>query len=150
MSILKPQKNVALYVDDDADDLLLVKESFAKYATEMDLLTFNDGRTALSYLNNLSAIDPTPCLMILDINMPLMNGKEVLEQIRNVDRYKKTPIIMFSTSTNPADKLFAQQFDAGYVPKPINTTQLDNIAQLFIDYCSDDVKKRIENYLSIW
>ena len=89
-------RNVILYADDDQDDLMLVKDAFNRYSTNIEVVTVENGSEALSYLNNLSEIDPVPCLIILDINMPLLNGKEALKEIRVMERFKHTPVVLFS------------------------------------------------------
>ena len=136
-------KAVVLYADDDNDDLQLLKDAFSQYSKEVDLVTALDGRQALSFLENLPETAPEPCLIILDINMPKINGKEVLVRIRQLERFKEIPVILFTTSTYPVDKEFARKYDAGFLTKPIDITQLERIADTFIEYCTDEIKKKI-------
>ena len=84
MTQVVPRKNIVLYADDDEDDLLLVKDSLSKYSN-VEVVTAQDGLEALSYLRNLSAADPLPCLIILDVNMPQLNGKQVLKDIKSMN-----------------------------------------------------------------
>jgi len=136
-------KNVVLYADDDQDDLDLVREAFSRFSHNVELVTVTDGFQVLSFLKNLSALDQTPCLIILDINMPRLNGKETLMQLREMDRYKDVPTILFTTSTQPKDQAFAQQYKAGFLTKPIDVTQLDFIADQFINHCIEEIKRDI-------
>ncbi|MDQ6814758.1 MAG: response regulator [Bacteroidota bacterium] len=140
-------KNVVLYADDDLDDIQLVTEAFLHHSQNVELITVDDGLEALSYLKSLSTDDPTPCLIILDINMPRMNGKEALIKIRQMQRFRNVPSILFTTSSQPRDKDFADRYDAGFLTKPIDFTQMDVIASKFIEHCTSQVKNDIRKEL---
>ena len=147
MTKINPPKNIVLYADDDPDDLELVKDAFSNYAKHVEVIACTDGIQALSYLNNLSEKDPTPCLVILDVNMPLLSGKEVLVRLRETERFTHIPIVLFTTSSQPADKNFAQQYGAGFITKPIDTKQMAYIADEFIDHCTDEIKNKIRKQM---
>jgi CheY-like chemotaxis protein len=134
---------MVLYADDDNDDLQLLRDAFSQYSKDVNLVTVTDGLNALSFLENLPEDAIGPCLIILDINMPRINGKEALIRLRQIDRYKEVPVILFTTSTYPVDMEFARKYDAGFITKPINVTQLERIADTFIEYCTDAIKKKI-------
>src|SRR5215210_5461933 len=91
-------KHLVVYADDDPDDIDLVVEAFKRFANNVEVVTFQDASQALSYLNNQSDADPLPCLIILDINMPLMSGKEALVRLRRMERYEAVPVVLFTTS----------------------------------------------------
>jgi CheY-like chemotaxis protein len=141
-------KNIVLYAEDDSDDLLLVKEAFTRFTQNVELISVSDGYQALSYLKNLSPQEAGPCLIILDINMPRMDGKEALEEIRELDRFRDIPAILFTTSSQPIDKAFAKKMNAGFITKPIDFKQMDKIANQFIEHCTDEIKKNIRQQLS--
>lgn len=128
-------KNIILYAEDDEDDQQLVKEHLLKYSSDIEIVIKNNGVDAVSYLNNLPESEPAPCLIILDINMPKMNGIEALKQIRKNKRYSKTPAILFTTSSQLQDKNFAKQYNAGFITKPIDTAQMKRIAETFLEHC---------------
>ena len=136
-------RNIVLYADDDHDDLELVKDAFKEHSQNVQLITVMDGFQVLAYLKNLSPTDATPCLVILDINMPRLNGKDTLVQLREMPRFKDVPAILFTTSTQPRDKAFAQQYNAGFITKPIDVAQLDLIASQFIQHCADETRRDI-------
>lgn len=138
-----PPKHLVLYADDDKDDIALVEEAFSTAADNIELITASDGAAALSYLNNLSQFDPDPCLIILDVNMPRLNGKETLQRIRQMDRFNKIPVVLFTTSSLPVDKTFAEKYNAGFVSKPLNTAQMQRITDQFIEHCTDEVKSTL-------
>ena len=136
-------KNIVFYADDDIDDLELVKDAFAQYSTNVEVLTATDGSKALSYLSNLKKYDTLPCLIILDVNMPVINGKETLLRLREMEHFREVPIVLFTTSSQPIDKSFAQRYNAGFITKPIDLKQMAFIADQFIDHCADDIKNKI-------
>ncbi|MFL5809829.1 MAG: response regulator [Flavisolibacter sp.] len=140
-------KNIVLYADDDTDDLELVQESFSLYSNNVEVITATDGSQALSYLHRLNDTDPAPCLIILDINMPVINGKEVLKKIREMQRFESIPVVLFTTSSLPQDQKFAKEYKAGFVTKPLDVLQMELITEVFIDHCADEIKKSIRRHL---
>lgn len=139
-------KYLVLYADDDLDDIDFVKESFGKYAKNVELISFNNGLDLLTYLNNLQEAT-YPCLVMLDINMPQMDGKETLAEIRRVSSFDDIPVILFSTSSQPVDRTYAAKKNAGFITKPLNFVQMDLIVDQLIQHCTDDVRKKIiRNY----
>ena len=136
-------KNVVLYADDDPDDLRLLQDAFAQYSDRVELVTVKDGMEAISYLNSLSEYDLTPCLIILDVNMPRMNGKETLYTIRKTEGFEQVPVVLFTTSSQPLDSKFAAKHKAGFITKPIDYKQMDIIANEFLKHCTEQSKKNI-------
>lgn len=142
-----PPKHIVLYADDDLDDLQLVKEAFEQYASNVEVITVQDGLEALNFLNGLSDYDPSPCLVILDINMPRLDGKETLKKMRSLEKLEEVPVVLFTTSSQPMDKHFAHQYKAGFLTKPIDVRQMEIITDQFIEHCTDEIKKNIRRQL---
>lgn len=136
-------KNIVVYADDDTDDVELVEEAFRHYANNVEVVTFPNGSEALAYLKNLSEVDPAPCLVILDINMPVLNGKDTLVRLRQVEKYKAVPVVLFTTSSMPLDKSFAERYQAGFVTKPLGFEQMAIITKQFIDHCTEETRRKI-------
>jgi CheY-like chemotaxis protein len=143
MTKATPPKHIVLYADDDNDDLMLVQEAFANNTNNVEVITANDGTEALAYLSNLDQLDPAPCLIILDVNMPRLNGKDTLREIRNMDRFENIPVILFTTSSLLLDKTFAEKYKAGFITKPLDVKQMSIIANEFVEHCTDEIKKDI-------
>ena len=137
------QLNTILYADDDIDDLQLVEEAFSIYSPSVKLITAKDGVEALSYLFDLKEREIIPCLIILDINMPRMSGKEVLVKLRQTPDFSDVPVILFTTSSMPLDVEFSQKYKAGFLTKPVDIRQMDAIAATFIESCSEEVRSSI-------
>jgi len=144
MTQMYTPRYVVLYADDDQDDLDLVLDAFARFTDNVDVITAQDGFEALSYLKNLPPLDPSPCLIILDMNMPRLDGKETLKKIRSLDRFREVPVVMFTTSSFALDKDFADKNGAGFITKPLDLKQFSIIAEQFISHCADEIKRNIQ------
>jgi CheY-like chemotaxis protein len=138
-----PPKSLVLYADDDPEDIELVSEAFLSYAQNVELLTFPDGIELLNFIETIDPFHASPCLFILDINMPRLDGKETLRRLRRIESFAEVPAVLFSTSSLPADASFAKNFNAGFVTKPLHTNQVHMIIDEIIEHCSDEVKKNI-------
>ncbi|HEX2606218.1 MAG TPA: response regulator, partial [Flavisolibacter sp.] len=75
-------KSLVLYADDDSDDIELIQDAFRAYAHNVELVVFRNGLELLDYLKEIRPYQPNPCLIILDINMPILDGKDTLKRIR--------------------------------------------------------------------
>ncbi len=133
-------KHSIVYAEDDLDDLFLVKQAFEKH-DHIDVKHAADGKKALQVLEEMLRQNTLPCLVILDVNMPVMNGRETLQAIRNNPALQKLPVVLFTTSNNPADVAFAQSLNAAYVTKPIEFRDLEKIALQFVDQCNFEMNK---------
>jgi CheY-like chemotaxis protein len=137
-------KSIVFYADDDMDDIQLVADAFARHTDNVVLITASNGSQAMTYFNHLADGDPLPCLIILDINMPLVSGKQVLISLRTQPRFQDVPIVLFSTSSLPSDAQFAKQHGAGFISKPLDMEQMEYIASSFLDHCTEEVKQKIQ------
>src|SRR5688572_14332526 len=108
-----------LLVEDDEVDIMNVKRAFKKNNIQNTLFVANNGLEALDMLRN--EIVPTPQIIILDINMPQMNGIEFLQEIRNDPALKHLSVFVMTTSNEDSDKLNAYNLNvAGYILKPLS------------------------------
>ena len=148
MTQTTPPTHLVLYADDDADDIKFVEESFSETTENVELVTACNGVDLIKYLEERKPLDPNPCLIILDVNMPMMNGKETLMKIRNMDRFKSIPVVLFTTSSNEFDKNFAKKYNAGFLTKPLDNSQMKTITEQFIEHCSDEVRQHIRRTYS--
>ncbi|MDQ6609456.1 MAG: response regulator [Bacteroidota bacterium] len=133
-------KHTIIYAEDDMDDVFIVQQAFEQH-DHITVVHSSNGSEALELLENMLRQNCLPCLVILDINMPVMNGKETLQAIRNHPRLNKLQVVLFSTSNSPNDKAFAQSFDAILVTKPIEYSDLEHIAKIFVDQCNFEINK---------
>lgn len=136
-------KYIAVYIDDDTDDIEFLSNAFNSYAQNIELVAFQNPSEGLSYLNKLAEQNIFPCLIILDINMPLMNGKELLLRLRETEEYDTVPVILFSTSNLQQDMIFAEKYNAGFITKPLQLRQMECIVDELINHCPENVKPQI-------
>lgn len=128
-------KQFIIYADDDLDDLFLVQDAFQKFSSSAEVLTFPDGLAVLNYLLSVPEDRPLPCLILLDINMPRLNGKEVFLELRKSGKFAKTPVVLFTTSSQAQDREFARQHRIGFQTKPVNYKEMQGIAERFLSHC---------------
>ena len=140
-SVLSP-RSLVLYADDDVEDKELIRDAFNEFSNSIDLLDFADGSALLRYVEQLQPLQPRPCLIIIDINMPGLDGKETLRRLRKLDGFEEVPAVLFSTSTLPSEAAFARCFNAGFVTKPLHNAQIQQIIEELMQHCTDEVKKR--------
>jgi CheY-like chemotaxis protein len=138
-----PPKSLVLYADDDTDDLALIREAFSNYMHALDLLTFKDGFELLRYVESLAPLQTVPCLIILDVNMPRLNGLEILKKIRSQKELIEVPVVLFSTSTLPSEAAYAESLHAGFITKPLVSSQIPEIVERLLSFCSEEVRRRI-------
>ena len=100
------KKNTILWADDDADDLQMMREILLKNNRDYSIMEVRNGKAALEYLDKAKDTATLPCLIILDINMPILDGKETLSIIKRSEDYKAIPVVVFTTSASELDRIF--------------------------------------------
>ena len=123
------------YAEDDLDDLFIVKQAFQTHNDTIEIIHANNGLEALDLLQNLADANTLPCLILLDINMPGMDGRETLMKIKQHDRLKQIPAVMFSTSSSNLDKEFASKWNARFFTKPLVYSEMEKIVDTFVALC---------------
>ena len=127
---MKELKKLILHVDDDEDDLLLMEEALKEVNKTLEVVGARDGRQAIRYLEQGGGL---PDLIILDINMPGMDGRETLSMLKKHNSWKGIPVVVFSTSSNPADKAYCASFDVDFVTKPMDMGKLRETARQMVE-----------------
>lgn len=135
-------RHIILYVEDDLDDLFIVQQAFESYNETITVVHAHTGFMALEYLQELHSKELLPCLIILDMNMPGMDGRETLIRIRQSKEYKNIPVVVFTTSSHKSDKDFAQRWGADFITKPLVYTELEVLAKTFVSKCNFEISKR--------
>ena len=126
-----------MLADDDADDRVIIQDAMELLKAEHVLCFAKNGEEALRILR--SDFDPAnqPALIILDLNMPKLNGTETLRHLKNDDRFRAIPVIIFSTSINPLEKEKCMSLGAhSYITKPISFQESMDTAKAFLQFCS--------------
>ncbi len=115
-----------LIVEDSPADRLIIERAIEEAQLKCEFRMVNDGQQALNYLNGLGDYAdrdayPLPTLLFLDINMPVMNGKETLKAIRAHERFFGLPVIMLSTSDHDNDINVCYKLGANaFITKPVS------------------------------
>jgi CheY-like chemotaxis protein len=108
-----------LLVDDDEVDVMTVKRAFAKANIVNQMFVATDGVQALEMLRN-DGIPPQRRLVLLDLNMPRMNGIEFLNEVRRDPALQSLTVVVLTTSNEDRDRVEAYQLNvAGYLVKPV-------------------------------
>ena len=124
---------IILYAEDDHDDFESIKEALDQISKNFIILNASNGSEAVSYLeNNPEAL---PQLVVLDLNMPVMDGKEVLEWMKQKEKFRNIPIMVFTTSSRADDVKLCLKHDCTFFRKPTLYRDLLHIAQTMLHIC---------------
>jgi CheY-like chemotaxis protein len=116
------KKHSILLVEDDELDIISVQRSLKKLESEYELHTAYNGIEALEMLRD-AKIGLTPDVILLDLNMPKMNGIEFLRSLRSDSELKDIRVFIMTTSSESADRQLAENLGiSGYIIKPLNYT----------------------------
>ena len=129
-----------LLVEDNASDAEMTIRALSKITMASRLLRVKDGAEALDFLFAEGAysdrsVGATPKLVILDLKLPKVSGKEILARIKSDERTRKIPVVILSSSREALDVKECYDLGAnGYVRKPNTFEQLQNIVSLLAEY----------------
>ncbi|HLS74271.1 MAG TPA: response regulator [Actinomycetaceae bacterium] len=126
-----------LLVEDDPGDVLMTEEAFADYKVANRLSVVSDGESAMAFLRQEGeyAEAPTPDLILLDLNLPRMDGREVLAEIKNDSRLRRIPVVILTTSEAEEDILRSYNLHANaYVTKPVDFERFITVVRKIDDF----------------
>jgi CheY-like chemotaxis protein len=129
-----------LMVDDDPDDRLLFKEACEEVRLRNPLEFLENGEQLVDYLKRTGAYShlagtPYPGIILLDLNMPLKDGREALEEIKNDAELRHIPVIILTTSKDEDDILSSYGLGASsYIVKPISLDRLMRVVNSIGEY----------------
>ena len=129
-----------LYVEDEEDDIFLVDHAFKQAGIPNALIAVPDGEVALEYLAGAGKYadrseHPLPILLLLDINMPLVSGLDVLKWVRGQPSLRTLPTLVLSSSSQTSDIRSAYELGAnGYLVKPSALEKLVSMVIAIRDY----------------
>jgi CheY-like chemotaxis protein len=128
-----------LLADDDAEDRSIIQDAMESLGAADIILFANNGEHALEILEkNFDGLG-VPCLIVLDLNMPKMNGTKTLGRLKNDARYKHIPVIIYSTSINYLEKEACLLLGAhSYITKPISFKESMETAKKLLALCESD------------
>ena len=126
------EQSIFLLVDDDPDDIMLLKDAIQSVDERVQIAEAKNGRTALAYLKEAALNDKLPNLVVLDINMPILNGIEVIALIKKEAGLHQVPLVVFSTSSNPGDLSHCNEYGIELIVKPFGMKALVDVAKTLI------------------
>ena len=131
----KPQPFSILMADDDDDDIMLTQDAMRLGNVEHELHVVKSGHALIAHLEGLGPNAKIPSLIFLDLNMPVMDGREVLKHLKKHDRLNCIPVIILSTSNSKTDINESYQLGAsGYITKPESFDELVDIMKTINQY----------------
>jgi CheY-like chemotaxis protein len=129
-----------LMAEDDADDRLMAKKALTSNFVANPLVTVNNGVELLEYLHQKGkysdpALSPRPCFILLDLNMPKMDGREALKIIKEEEDLKGIPVVVMTTSKAEEDifKSYGEGVNS-YITKPVTFDGLVKVIKALKDY----------------
>ena len=119
-----------LLVEDNAGDVFLTKKAFARAKISNTIHVAKDGEVAMDMLNKKGEYEDlaTPDLVLLDINLPKKDGKQVLQEMKNDERLRRIPVIVLTSSKAERDVLKTYDMHANsFIVKPINLEKFHEV-----------------------
>jgi CheY-like chemotaxis protein len=98
----------------------------------------SNGKEALDFLDQSQQTSALPSLIILDINMPILDGKETLTIIKKTEEYKAIPVVVFTTSNSELDKMFCKKHHVEMITKPPHYKSLEAAVLKLLNFASED------------
>lgn len=121
-------------VDDDPDDCDLLTESLKRVNPDYIYTCFDSGKSVMEHLQSISANHQLPELIVLDVNMPQMDGREVVKAIRQHPSLKNISLVMLSTSSSNTDREYFAAYGIEFFTKPTSMSGYLQIAQTLMSY----------------
>jgi DNA-binding response OmpR family regulator len=122
-----------LLVEDDTVDVMTVKRALKELRVTNRVDVADNGEDAFAWLKN--SHHERPCLILLDLNMPKMNGLEFLKLLKHDETLKRIPVVILTTSTNEQDKIESFKLGvAGYMVKPVDYQQFVDVVKTIDRY----------------
>jgi CheY-like chemotaxis protein len=123
-----------LWADDDLDDLMIIRYILDNLEYDLQLKEVHNGEQVLKFLKGLRP-EEYPSLVILDMNMPVVSGKEALLKLKADPQLANINVIMFTTSNSKVDKAFCDKHGVEMITKPTNISALEEAIKRLVSGC---------------
>lgn len=125
-----------LLAEDDIDDQELLIEALLQLDNTLHIHIEDSGEKAVDYLQNLHPHE-VPCLIVLDYNLPKINGRQILSFLKTQERFNHVKKVVWSTSNSPQyEQSCLAEGALAYLVKPSDLTGISQIASVLLGYCS--------------
>ena len=122
--------------DDDVEDRFIIQDAMESLDAGDVIMFADNGEQLLDMLQKNFTASVSPCLIVLDLNMPKMSGTQTLSKIKSDEKFKHIPVIIYSTSFNPLEKEKCLLLGAhSFITKPISFKEGEETAQAFLQFC---------------
>ncbi|PXW25628.1 response regulator [Paraburkholderia caballeronis] len=119
---MKAPNQPILVVEDDEVDVMTIRRALKEIHVSNPVVPQENGERALAWLRDPA--NEKPCIILLDLNMPVMNGIEFLQEAKSDEQLRRFPVIVLTTSEEQQDKVNSFNFSvAGYMAKPVDYQQ---------------------------
>lgn len=129
-------KHFILWADDDPDDMVMFRRIVDEVQQHSLVLGANDGRDVLACLQLMRKEKIFPCLVILDLNMPALGGRETIGLMRQEADFAHIPIAVFTTADRQVDRNFCDRFNIPIFVKPVSVAELTTTIRQMLRTCS--------------
>lgn len=130
------QRPFILYADDDADDRELLREYINMQTSNYEIIEASNGKEALLSLQQTDGVCNLPSLIILDLNMPILSGRETLAILKSKPETENVPVVVFTTSSSPHDEAFCKNFGVSMITKPQSVEGIKKAVTQLLDFLS--------------
>lgn len=133
---MEKQCPIILLVDDDEDDLFMIGQALKSLGPGYEVQQVTNGWEAITRLDEMMVAGCYPCLIVLDLNMPKMDGKYTLIAIQGDEQLKKIPIVILTTSASAVDKQFFENRQVEVIMKPNESKMLYDVTKKLLRHCN--------------
>ncbi|AEV99632.1 hypothetical protein A4D02_27780 [Niastella koreensis] len=127
---------IILHIDDDQDDRYLVRKVIDNIDPSIVLREAQDGKKAIDFLNQARLFGDLPCLIILDLNMPVMDGYDTYKGISKDEVFSSIPIVIFTTSRDENELKYWEDKNIEIVSKPASFEEFTMSVKRILGYFS--------------
>ena len=129
------KNNFIFLAEDDIDDQELLIEALKSLDETVEVLVVNNGKKAVNYLEELPE-HRNPCLIVLDYNLPELNGADILNRINTIEKLHRVTKVIWSTSNSPVyEKICTELGAKAYFVKPTDFYGIEKIARTMLQLC---------------
>jgi len=128
-----PQPKSVLHLEDDKDDQQMLKEVLTSINPDLHIHTAGSGDEGWNLLQHLRSSDRLPHLVIVDLNMPGMDGKQFIKKVKSDDVFTPIPLVIFTTSSSPMDRLFAESVGVKLFTKPLSEPEFFESVKVIVE-----------------
>jgi CheY-like chemotaxis protein len=128
-------QRIVLHIDDDEEDRMLLEDALKQEDPHIIVRQAGSGSAALSFLKQSKHFHDLPCLIVLDMNMPGMNGKDVLNEIKKDEELASLPLIIFTTASKKTYEDLIAKNNIELITKPSSPSELSESVRKMLNFC---------------